>query len=380
MEKIVYILGAGASRDLEFPITIADLAYGVKSYTLHSLGPLSGGYFYDIEKLFNELKTKISILSRPVISKKLLEYTVRFYEERNKVKIEAKDLLENETTSKKLNIEDFYIFLEDEERKKGELDTRDTKETVIEKFKPSFAKLELEQYIYESLSMMCYYCFSLHHGVFAKHLCKIGGCVISFNWDVLLEDALVATQNWCFEKGYGINFNNVYYKYDKDKFLTYPSEIPVLVLKPHGSINWYRESKNARDENIYLVVPISWRLRGGTFNEHLKYYDYSKKSQQLESLIVPPGMKRIVSREIRERMQRELSEANTIISIGFSFNNKDEHIIEEFRDIKFKDSLKVLIINPDDGVVDKHKEVFKTENVVKVYNTFADFCNNSFKT
>ena len=55
-----------------------------------------------------------------------------------------------------------------------------------------------------------------------------GDCIVTFNYDVALENALIAVQKFRVKNGYGANFQAAWDEPDSE----------VTLLKLHGSINW----------------------------------------------------------------------------------------------------------------------------------------------
>ena len=69
-----------------------------------------------------------------------------------------------------------------------------------------------------------------------------------------------------------------------------------------------------------------------------------------------------------------MEQTNHIIAIGYSFNENDEYIINEFNDIEFRRDLHIDLINPSNDLIMKYKKIFKTENVKKVHDSLSDYC------
>jgi hypothetical protein len=144
------------------------------------------------------------------------------------------------------------------------------------------------------------------------------------------------------------------------------------MLKPHGSLNWYHLFDESK---VALVIPEPRHLRGGSLNR-------LRKSEKLNgevyhSYLVPPGRKRKDFTEIWDQIKQVLSEADEIIAIGFAFNNKDQHVIYEFKDINFKSNLKIKLVNPSwNDLNEKYRDVFKTSKVSNLCDSFTTYCAN----
>ena len=358
MHKKVYILGAGASHDLSFRIGTHDAGWGTYLYKDFHVGPLSSGYFYYFNQIQKAVKESTSHCASVAIGRRLLKYVSQKYD------ITENELLDDKDLSLKVNIENLYIAIEE---------TADEMELRDLKFQELFAvQLELRSYILNTLSFVGYYCISKFHHSFADYLVNTGGDVISFNWDTLLDEAMFDTGRWSYETGYGFGFEKAIYKSNDHRKNTPIQDSKTTILKPHGSINWYSDNDNK--EEMYLVLPVELRLRGGTFGQLRPCESIGDKS--VFTHIVPPGKKRKYFPRVWERMRDVLQNADKIIAIGFSFNGNDSHVKEEFENIQFKRDLSIEIINPN-GVLllGTYKEVFKTENVVVRSSSFAQYCD-----
>ena len=365
--KRVFILGAGASRELKFKVSIIDAGYKtIKSNDHFEIGPLSSGYFYYINKLQDSLIKNLKVSASVKVSNDLMEQIKIYFDLKYNKDISKEQLLQEEEISKKVNIEKLYIFLE---------------EKIIEKEKQNnnlvpnksfrnlyYAKSDLIEYIHNSMSYISYYCISINHAILSKYIIENGGNIISFNWDILFEEAMITTGKWTPKDGYGISFNDIFYKNEEDKAQGILPEVNSknLVLKPHGSINWY--SKNDQINKQILFIQLKSRLRAG--NPLL----LERQENSYLSSITPPGIKRKSFPEVWDKMNRILERADEIIAIGFSFNDNDEYIKEEFDGIKFKKDLKIIIINlHNEKLKNAYIEVFYTNNIEVKYKTFSEY-------
>ena len=347
----VFLIGAGASRELFFNIHHIDGGYGtVKTDRLSCQGPLSTGFIRDAEQLMHEVGSKL----RLAVPAKLWPDILRF------ISVYAKAHPVDEAILQRINIEDLFRALEDaveaEDASSPAISPR-----YIELFQ---AKTQLETYIAEVLSFISNYCYSLTHAVLAKHLIEEGGDIISFNWDLLLDEALAATGQWHYETGYGLRFKNV------------PAEgTPAsrnLLLKPHGSINWYRPRDN---DEPYLRIPEERRLRSGTVNRLRSTEQID--GQMMHGFIVPPGRKRLAFPDVWQHVKGMLEATEEVIAIGFSFNSNDGHIKESLRNFGFKESLKVRLVNPNGAaLVQLYKEAFSTADVQVQAESFSEYCKS----
>ena len=367
--KKVFILGAGASRELNFKITKIDsgIKTPIRIIPHREIGPLSNGYFYYINKLQDSLIKDLKISASVKVSGDLMEQIKIYFNLKYNKDISKKELLQEEAISKKVNIEKLHIFLEEKILEKE----KENNSLVPNKsFRDlCLAKLNLIEYIHNSMSYISYYCISINHTILSRYIIENGGNIISFNWDILFEEAMTATGKWTPQDGYGISFNDIIYKNEEDEVQGILPEVNSnnLVLKPHGSINWY--SKDDQINKQILFIQLKSRLRAG--NPLL----LGRQENSYLSSITPPGIKRKSFPEVWDKMKKLLERTDEIIAIGFSFNDNDKYIKEEFDGIKFKKDLKIIIISPDNEKLKTiYKTVFCTDNICTKYKTFSEYC------
>lgn len=384
----VFILGAGASRELLFRSTILDIG-GVSKTQSHRLqGPLSSGFFYYANE-FMKAVNKISHFgpNTKISNTWLIKFIEEYYFEKNNTKVTFDELVNDESKSKGINIESLYIAVEDRlneiERK------RSGKYVEAEELDPWFGRKDLLEYIHEVFSTIAFYCYSIYHRIFAHYVIKQGGNIICFNWDTLLEEEMYDTERWDYINGYGFSPSGIIDKNEslgeEHKYSKREIASTNIILKPHGSVNWYQKHEAGEDrfldlpEDIYIGIPLTRKgaFRGGIVpgQGRLRFTEIKRKTNQFyKSLIVPPGRKRGRFVFIWENIRNLLANADVITSIGFSFNDFDFHIVNEFKEIRFKDSLIVEVINPSKDIIEKHRCIFKTSNVSKLSNTFSEYC------
>jgi hypothetical protein len=365
-------MGAGASHDLTFRISNLDAGYGTYTYKDFTVeGPLSSGYFYYFNQVQKTVKESVPLCPGVSVGDKLLAYICKKYS------ISKNDLLDKKEISQRVNIENLYIdienSIEDMELTRGG-DPDDL--SLLEN--PEFISLftlynDLKSYIFNTLSFIGYYCISKLHYVFASHVTDTTANIISFNWDTLIDEAMYNTKLWNYNTGYGFAFDKVIYKNDKDSAVLATSKTKSVILKPHGSINWYSDMHKNK---LYLIIPVGLKLRGGTLGQ-LRSCESIDKDTHVFSYIIPPGKKRKQFPFVWEAMKDVLQGADKIIAIGFSFNSNDSYVKEEFERISFKKGVAVEIINPaGPEVVGIYRNVFKTENISITRNSFSDYCDS----
>lgn len=373
--KRVFILGAGASRELSFNIFNIDFGRKnpVKKIHYKEIGPLSSGYFYYINKLQDSLIKDLQVSASVKVSDDLMEQIKIYFNLKYSKDISKKELLQEEEISKKVNIEKLYIFLEEKILEKEKNNNNLLQNKSFRNL--CFAKIDLIKYIHKSMSYISYYCISINHSILSRYIIENGGNIISFNWDILFEEAMINTGKWTPQDGYGISFNNIIYKNEKDKEQGILPKVNSnnLVLKPHGSINWY--SKDDQINKQILFIQLKSRLRAGNF------LLLERQESSYLSSIAPPGINRISFPEVWDKMKKLLEQADEIIAIGFSFNDNDKYIKVEFSGIKFKKDLKIILINSsNEKLKNIYETVFYADNICTKYKTFSEYCQWIIRT
>jgi hypothetical protein len=357
--KRVYLLGAGASHDLYFRHSISDLHNStsqIKDFKLN--GPLSSGFFYYCHQLFSEMKNFSSNIWIPSLGNPLISFIQTWYQNKYIISIKREDIWQNEKISKNINIENLFIDLEDA--------ISNANSTV------AAAYISIDQYIFDSIAGMCYYCISQKHKELAELITQHpNDHVISFNWDTLLEEAMFHTRKWSYRDGYGLQFADINYFDDEDKKeKQYVQDIIShnLIIKPHGSINWYRK-REIPDQIILGLQLQDINLRGGT--SMMQNSGITIGSEFYPSGVIPPGKKRKEYPLLWTRMNEILEQADEIVAIGFSFNGNDIHIRSYFTDVEFKSSLKIILVNPDPNLKSIYQEIFQTKNINQYFDIDA---------
>ena len=382
--KRVFILGAGSSHELYFHAGTYDAATGGYEGRFYDVpGPLSNGFLYLAKRFSDEkfavLPYKPSYFSNPW----LIELILKRYGGSS-----IRDFFENSEISRRLNIEDLYIAVERESEAFN--DGRPLESMNADEIK-TFARVisaddEIMSFVHHFLAAISYFCISRYHFVFASYLSRISGRVVSFNWDVLLEEGLVLTEKWGYHDGYGFSPEGFIDKNEggPEKYLYKPPEATceVIVHKPHGSLNWYEGKEDYGKSIEYTVdgikigVPVALKFRGGTTlgQGGLNPYERVNDGQLVYHMMVPPGRKRRNFEDIWSKIRQDLSDADEIYSIGYAFNDYDNHVREEFGRVKFKKNVTVCIVNPNEQIVKNHQEVIPSKKIDRVYNKFSEYC------
>lgn len=206
--------------------------------------------------------------------------------------------------------------------------------------------------------------------------------IVSFNWDVLIELAVLRASRRYSYLPPGLIDNG------------------VLLLKPHGSINWFA----LLDRELLMVNASSnlWVI-GPRIDCYLCYkispldpVDFSKASVQTvlsrTPAIVPPSASRVldvggtprdgfVSHGHDLTMQatwltvaQAINQARQLIAIGYSLPGTDGAMIELLKFLSRHTTKKreVLVVNTDPSVVDRYRAILDVE-AKHIGTDFANF-------
>lgn len=172
---------------------------------------------------------------------------------------------------------------------------------------------------------------------FASNILRRGDTVITFNWDVTMESVLDM--------------------YDDLNFWYEPGN-DILLLKPHGSIDWFRRSELPADLQKKAVKMIDSEL--SVYPETTLAKHRSMRTQA--PFIVPPIAMKDFSqpflRKTWKRIYRKVSSATEIVFIGYSLPREDQFarlvLSRALRNNRLKagsrrkEELMIRVINPDE--------------------------------
>jgi hypothetical protein len=166
---------------------------------------------------------------------------------------------------------------------------------------------------------------------FARHVKKENSAIISFNWDLVLDELLLDPGTIDDQYGFGAE-----------------PDAPML-LKPHGSLNWFSEAQAAfiKDEK---VVKLAGSSSKGTWAFTEFRAPRSKKGRKYDPLIVPPHyMKRFNQpgfQNVWNACVTKLSTASEVVFIGYSQPPSDFHARFMLR-CAFHNTVDGLIVAPN---------------------------------
>ena len=180
-----------------------------------------------------------------------------------------------------------------------------------------------------------------------RHYHKQEYSFVSFNYDILLDKALmelIADGIYC---DYGVDFINTNARFSSGTFhkWTRPGNKRVLVLKAHGSLNWMQcPSCDA--------LAISGDSKGQIFKTGLIHTieHCPKDNSQMQFIVEPPSYfkkyKNYYLQLIWKRFAEVLGDADRIIFIGYSMPDADVMVKYTIKRACIEGRKQFVVVNP----------------------------------
>ena len=152
-----------------------------------------------------------------------------------------------------------------------------------------------------------------------QRLQRQNAAIVSLNWDLVLDQQLFA--HGLSSESYGLSED--------------PGTGPLL-LKPHGSLNWYEatQTEKVSGENLIEIFPHDdpkERIEAFLYPREIK----SKVGRRYTPLVIPPtylkDFHRPIFRQLWRRCTETLSTAKELIFLGYSLPPADLHAQFIFR-------------------------------------------------
>lgn len=262
---------------------------------------------------------------------------------------------------------------------------------------------------------------ALPHAVLARYVKEflerrnntISVSFLSFNYDVWLERELQREGIWHPTSGYGVDFKEflelplaqeldardrrmresisgvmataLFSKPFRDRI-----ESRVRVLKPHGSLNWYRHEKSKKDL-LLLEGGEGSLVTGGDGIWYLRdLFSLDHAERTYEPLFIPPiPQKPYLFPENSSQIDQEFLEADTIVVIGWSMPETDFHWESKIRQNMSQRSRPIqnlLVCNMADRIssdrknAERIRKVFSPAQPLKVFghgfeNSVGELCD-----
>lgn len=214
------------------------------------------------------------------------------------------------------------------------------------------------------------------------------------------------TLTWNFSKwrrplAYGVKFGEVQLEVTGFKetyasggvYYTYPNNTLYdngIVVKPHGSLNWYRYTEVPASSSGRLADKEFMSQKEGTVvlkrspQHYWMYNPPEANGYLLDPLIIPPvELKSEVYKEpavrafvdeLQRVAKRALSRCSRLIIIGYSLPPTDTHIEELLREgLAGQELERLVIVNPDSSAVERAIGVVPSHKSSQIYQDLPAF-------
>lgn len=181
---------------------------------------------------------------------------------------------------------------------------------------------------------------------------------VSFNYDILLDIALMEMLRHDIYSDYGIQFANSRDNFDSSSFNRWkiPGDKSVLILKPHGSLNWMQCASCD-------AIAISGKSKGKIFITGLLYTieQCPHDNSPMHFVVEPPSyFKRYKNYYLQStwlKLNDTLAAADKIVFIGYSMPDADVMIKYAFKRACFSQNKKIVVVDPDETVKERYERV-----------------------
>lgn len=213
---------------------------------------------------------------------------------------------------------------------------------------------------------------------FSKYI-KPGDTIITFNYDILIEQALWKDKLWNPNDGYLFGEIDNYLEVNAEK--VFKTKVPVIKL--HGSINWSKPGIFDEDMTVFITDPFTHEpyFEGFEFNFKVKR---KTEYRLLDSLLITPSfMKSYASRyeiELMKFAMKKISTSREVFSIGYSYPEADSltcMLVSQFH----KDAIiKIIDLNAND-IADNLINTYglKRENIIHQQGSIEDWIRSNFQ-
>lgn len=236
-----------------------------------------------------------------------------------------------------------------------------------------------------------------HYLAFVEEALKMGTkhCIITFNYDMLLEAALLnhkmyfrnEYKNPMFNRNffpeerlpwtYGVPFKDV--KCDEKYRVEDEPKAEVYLLKMHGSFNWGL-CLETKEMTMYSPVPAPWFYKEFYRNKY-KCHGGSHVSQPL---LIPPVREKDIDipglQKIWDKARSFLESAREVHIIGYSLPDVDTGAQELFSQCLKHSLTRLVLVNPNPAHRQKFKRILACQaSEIHEYNSFKEYLINEYK-
>lgn len=190
------------------------------------------------------------------------------------------------------------------------------------------------------------------------HYCKDEYSFVSFNYDILLDTALMEMLRHGIYSDYGIQFANSRDNFKSTSFNRWkpPGDKSVLILKPHGSLNWMQCASCDS-------IAMSGNSKGKIFKTGLLHTieHCPNDNSPMHFVVEPPSyFKRYKNFHLQAtwiKLNETLAAADKIVFIGYSMPDADVMIKYAFKRAFFCKNKNIVVVDPDTIVKERYERV-----------------------
>ncbi len=230
---------------------------------------------------------------------------------------------------------------------------------------------------------------------FAQYLIKNSSNVLSFNYDLILENFLIHTNHWLPTTGYGPNINLPPHLVPNSNQVSFTSllnfDSKIHLYKLHGSINFCKPLINypGSFDQIFIApfISINGEIKEISSIDR-NYIKHKFTKYEYMPYIIPPifgkSLNSDLIKDIWHRALTSIHLAQIITIIGYSFPESDILAERIFRETQFTKGLtntkrKVRIVDPklSNDSKNRIKDIFRTSSVEFFEEDAMSFLNRT---
>ena len=203
--------------------------------------------------------------------------------------------------------------------------------------------------------------------------------IFTYNYDLLLEQALWRSKLWNPIDGYELGIIDDYLNVDEDG--QFKTMVPIIKL--HGSINWQQPSFFNQDVQIFVTDPFTHEPYFDSFKFEFKVKRNNRLRLLNSHFITPTYMKKFESKyeiELIRMATEKFKNCTELYVLGYSFPDADS--LTSFLMTQLPTNLSITIIDLNAKEISRNlceKYGFNENNVRPEQSKIDDWINNNFE-